>query len=443
MKIGIIGNVNNNNFSLMRYLRDLGADAHLLLYSNDGSGNMVHFKPSEDTWCLEIWAPFIHQTKVPNASITALNFPYSAIIFLNYLIKKIFSRNRGNIKLVWPISNFKLRKIFADYDVLIGTGIAPAMLDRVKIPLTIFSPYATGIEYFKNTEFTAHLNSLSFIGSKLMKKVQNRQISGLQNVKFLLDADKSISFEALKHIGVIPSPLSIPMVYSCEQLPTDPPNKILENALRRINNSDFSMLHHARLYWVRSANFTNEEWFHQSKNNDWIIKAFSSLINQRKCIKPCLFIVEYGPDIEHTKKLVAKCGIESYVHWLPIMARRELMWLLSKISIGIGEFYDVPKALWGGTGWESFSLGKPLLQGFNFHDKEFDYIYGYPPPPMLSVRPEGDVLKQLLFSYDRPEEVAKIGKASREWFDKHNGIALAGKWLALVNESVSTAKTTG
>jgi glycosyltransferase involved in cell wall biosynthesis len=442
MKIGIIGNVNNNNFSLMRYFRDLGADAHLLLYSNDGSGNMAHFKPSEDTWDLRKWTPYIHNTKIINAPLSALKFPYSYLVFLNYLVKKIFSPKRGNVSLTRPISNYELKKIFADYDILIGCGIAPAMLDRVKMSLTIFSPYATGIEYFKNTEFTAQLNSLNSFGALLMRQVQARQISGLKKVKYLLDSDSGISFEALKRIGIAPRPLSIPMVYSGEQLPTEPPSKILENALLRINNSEFSVLHHARLCWVRSANFTNEEWLHQGKNSDWLIKAFSLLIKHRQGINPCLFIVEYGPDIEHTKRLVANCGIESYVHWLPIMPRRELMWLISKVSVGVGEFYDIPRAMWGGTGWEALASGKPLLQGFNFHDQEFDSIYGHPPPPMLSVRCEDDVLQQLLFAFDHPEEVVQIGKRARAWFDEYNGVALASKWLALVTEAISTAEST-
>ena len=39
MKIALLGNMNNNNFALLRYFRDLGFDAHLLLFKNDGTGN--------------------------------------------------------------------------------------------------------------------------------------------------------------------------------------------------------------------------------------------------------------------------------------------------------------------------------------------------------------------------------------------------------------------
>ena len=82
MKLGLIGNMNNNNFAMMRYFRDLGADAHLLLYSNDGKDSLNHFTPEADTWEIEQWTPFIHQTDIPNALVAAFDFPLSTAIGL-------------------------------------------------------------------------------------------------------------------------------------------------------------------------------------------------------------------------------------------------------------------------------------------------------------------------------------------------------------------------
>ena len=53
MKIALIGNMNNNNFSLMRYLLDLGMKVDLLLMSDDGVGELEHFSPKNDTWFLK------------------------------------------------------------------------------------------------------------------------------------------------------------------------------------------------------------------------------------------------------------------------------------------------------------------------------------------------------------------------------------------------------
>ena len=49
-KIAVLGNMNNAGFVLMRHLRDLGEDAHLLLYKNDGAGYSSHFSLESDSW---------------------------------------------------------------------------------------------------------------------------------------------------------------------------------------------------------------------------------------------------------------------------------------------------------------------------------------------------------------------------------------------------------
>ena len=72
MKIALIGNMNNNNFSIMRYFRDLGADAHLLIYSNDGVGSLSHFTPESDTFNIEKWQAFIHKTDIENGPSSVL-----------------------------------------------------------------------------------------------------------------------------------------------------------------------------------------------------------------------------------------------------------------------------------------------------------------------------------------------------------------------------------
>ena len=48
MKIALLGNMNNNHFALLRYLRDVNIDAYLLLYIEDGKGANSHFKPEND-----------------------------------------------------------------------------------------------------------------------------------------------------------------------------------------------------------------------------------------------------------------------------------------------------------------------------------------------------------------------------------------------------------
>jgi len=64
MKIALIGNMNNNNFSIMRYFRDLGTDAHLLRWRDDEIGPNNHFIPENDTRNMDKWKPYIHKLPI-------------------------------------------------------------------------------------------------------------------------------------------------------------------------------------------------------------------------------------------------------------------------------------------------------------------------------------------------------------------------------------------
>lgn len=424
--------MNNNHFALMRYFRDLGADAHVLMYSNDGIDGASHFAPEKDTWMLDKWAPYIHRTDILNAPISAVNFPLSLFFSANYALKKFNKTIGSSIASPFPVSKSSLINVFKNYPLLVGTGIAPAMLHRINRSLDIFAPYGAGIEYFKNTEFIAQLNSLSGFRLRLMLMVQARQIIGLQNARHVLDTDISIAKGSLNEIGVTPLPLACPMVYINEPMPEHAPSDALKVAMAVIKSTNFSVLHHSRLMWQKTEQFTNEQWLFQSKNNDHLIRSFAELVAQRPALKSCLLIVEYGPDIQATKELVANLGIADHVHWLPKMARRELMWLLSKVSIGVGEFLDVPRFLWGGTAWETLASGKPLLQGFQFAEGEFESLYGHPPPPMLPVRRREDILPHLLEMADNSERREALGRHAKAWFSEYNGVGLAKKWLDLL-----------
>lgn len=428
MKIGLVGNMNNNNFAMMRYFRDLGADAHLLLYSNDGTGSLKHFTPEADTWETERWAPYIHQTDVPNALIGGFDFPVSALL---NLVARLRGVPRAQRMLGKPVSRCYLRRTYGDYDKLVASGTTPAVLLRVNRGLDVFYPYATGVEYLGVCEFTA-LERGGLARRLLARSFRKRQTRGLVRAKHVICTDKEVTGAVLDSIGVQKLQQTIPMVYNRESAPADPPTSVLADAARQIETSDFTILHHARLMWKAPPNYSEDEHQVSTKNSDWLFRAFAGLLAKRPSCQPILFVVEYGPDVAATKALVAELGIGHRVSWLPKMARKELMWLLGRVSIGVGEFMNPRCMIWGGTGWEALAAGKPLLQGFRFEEGEFEKFYGYPPPPLLPVRSQADVLEGLLFVADHPERAAQMGQRAREWFDTHNGISLAKKWLALV-----------
>lgn len=429
MKIGLIGNMNNNNFALMRYFRYLGADAHLLLYATDGKGSLSHFRPECDTWEIDKWQPYIHQTVIPNTPIAALDFPLQLLIYMRTKIRWLFGLYKSNASI---ISKKSILDAYAGYDRLIASGITPATLQRINRSLDIFYPYSSGVEFSRTGEFLVRFNDSFWINKLILSRISNLQAKGICSAKAVLNADMSLTYEALIDIGVSPINHAIPMVYDLEPLPQIAPNRVLEDAQAIIQDADFTLLHQSRLMWRNPGNYSSHAWVNENKNNDRLIFSFAELIKKRPNLKVRLLIVEYGPDLAPTKRLIEELKLNDYVYWLPKMERRELLWLLSLVSVGVGEFYDIPRMIWGGTGWEALATGKPLLQGFNFVKGEFEQIYGYPPPPMLEVRNQVDILLHLLDMADHPDKCESIGHAAKDWFNQYNGLSLAKKWLDIL-----------
>jgi len=436
VKIALIGNMNNNNFALMRYFRDLGADAHLLLYKGDGANTLSHFCPENDTWEIERWAPFIHQTKIENGPFSILGnperliFPYQPLCYLKYAIKFLMRRQGRRIL---PPTVSELRAAFSGYDRYVGSGLSPAILNRMGLALDIFYPYATGIEFLASPEFLSLKMNSRYLIRKTLERVEAAQRTGIDRARFCLNAEMSVTRNAFQANQIKFITLAIPMVYSQEL----PPNERrlsaeLIAAKKEIEDSDLAILMHSRLMWCKQATFTNSEWASWSKNSDWLVREFARLLVMRPGLKARLFILEYGPDIEATKALSTELGIEHAMTWLPKMARRELMSLIAACDIGVGEFYRDHGVLWGGTGWEVLSQGKPLLQSYNFDDGEYEAIFGYPPPPMLPVKSRDCILRHLIDMADHAEKRKAIGRGAAEWFGRYNGIGLAAQWLNIL-----------
>lgn len=433
MKIGLIGNMNNNNFSLMRYMRDLGADAHLLLDSTDGKGSSSHFKPECDTWCIDKWSPYIHQTTIPNAPIAAFDAPVSWLMQL-YNRFSIMSGHKTTIPLQ-SVSRQVIRCTYKEYDYLVCSGISPAVLSRIDRKPDIFYPYASGIEFFNSPDFLKKESQLNFFSKLFFDKTRERQLNGIRDAHVCLNCDMGETKKTFDSINVNFLPLFIPMVY-CEQNRVDISSQIPSSMSSIINQigSKRIFFHSARVMFEKPPAIPETDWaFHLSnKNTDVVLKSFAELIKIMPSSQVHLLIIEYGPDVEEAKSLVSKLGICEHVTWLPKMQRREVMWFLSKADLVFGEYVRSHGLLWGGTGWEALASGKALIQGNFFEKSDFLNTYGCPMPPMLSVRCDEDILRHLIFAVEYPETLKQIGNDAKVWFDRYQGSGLARKCLDLL-----------
>lgn len=405
-KIAIIGNMNNNGFAIMRYLRDLGADAYVLPFSSDGEGGLAHFVPESDTWQYARWQRFVRPLPIPNTTAALLS-RHGVMV----------SRRRHQ----------EVEALLRPYAHLIGSGIAPALCDAVGRRLDVYFPYSIGVEFYGGIGFNQRMQT-SLARRLAHGWLRQKQARGILTARRCLNAEMSLSRASLEAMGRRFERLAVPMVYNAEAAPEQPPAH-LEAVLHRLKTADLSLFCCARLLWRREPGFGEREWQSFTKNSDWMFRGLAQFVEQRPQARVVLAVVEYGPDVEASRALVRDLGLEQHVLWLPKMPRREIMLLLDAAHIGIGEFYRDPGVIWGGTGWETLAAGRPLMQSFNFTPEGFEAEFGHAPPPVLDVTCADDVAQHLVRMHDDPEARRRIGRESLDWFNRNNGIGLAAQWL--------------
>ena len=177
--------------------------------------------------------------------------------------------------------------------------------------------------------------------------------------------------------------------------------KNLSFIIKKIRSMEnpFVIVSHARHQWIMPKNFESKKWKLLSKNNDWLIHGFKRFIKKRPNSNAFLILFEYGEDYLETKKLCINEGIFDKVQWMLTMPRKEILYIIKNSSVGIGEFYH-DDVMWGGTGWEILSQGKPLIQGYRKNSSQFKKEYGFEPPPIFAANSIDSIYKNLLELYD-------------------------------------------
>lgn len=393
MKVALVGNMNNNFFSLMRYFRDLGVDAHLLMFSDETE----HFFPENDTWYIDRWKPFIKTIDLKN---TARGFVTS--------------------------SAGKIRRELAGFDRYIGCGAAPAYFEKAGLNLQLFVPYSYGVEFYGYHKFDVK-HPLKEVLFYVTKRYQGR---GIRNrTRYLVTCDKTpYNRSIIEELKVKPAWLPTPVVYN-EETPADEwLLPMLKETVDRFSRHDVVLFSHVSHKWKKIP----REWKNISiKSNDVLIRGFAAFVRTNAARSPLLVLVEYGQDVGFSKKLIKELGIEKYVHWLPLLSRKEIMFLLEHVHLGGAELGGV---MWGGTGWEFLSKGVPFFQYVNLSEEEFrEMTGGAPMPPFLNVKNEMEIKDHLVDFISDTKKYRNIGSELKSWFEQHNGTSLAGKFVDLLS----------
>jgi len=382
-KIALIGNMNNNFFALVRYLRDAGYDAHLFFYPSSD-----HFHPKADTLSLD-YTEFCHE--------------------IDWL---------GD-----GFSDSKIRLCRTDlesFDFFIGMGDEAAFAAAAGFRFDIYFPY--GSDFYKYAWLPPRFTFLQRIYMKLLKNISFEQSGRGTMAKFIKMAIVDARFVFLDYTNKeyekrltdlnlkgelkhIPTPFIYLNIYQNQNNWDTHWKSIIDN-IRKENT--FLILYHGRQEWkLRTLNFI-------TKNTHYLIEGFSMFVKNNPHLDTKLIMIEYGNDVYLSKQLISQLNIENHVIWLPKMYRKDLIYLIKNVDICSGEFGR--SYLTFGTIIEAMIMGKPVLhhRDDKLYIANYEYLY-----PCYNVREPDEISFALENAYKKPEDRNEKGLKAKMWVEEY------------------------
>jgi hypothetical protein len=392
MKIGIIGNMNNMYFSLARYLADEGYDCELLVFDYEPD----HFHPSADTF--ETSFPF---------GIKQLSWGDPA----HFLTKQ--KQAATDLK---------------PYQFLIGNGSAPAFVHAVGRTLDLFIPYGDDLYSLPFGPLVHPIRQIAYWATAWH---QQRGIKACPYILFdKTNAEFDSVFQRLNYKGqriISPPPLFYNKEYEAKLAHEQLANPHLA-ALKKLRaENDLLVLQHIRQVWKRQR----DGW--SLKGNHHLIKGFAQFIADNPGTKAKLILLEYGADVQHTKKLIDALQLNEMVVWFPKTLRKHLMMFIQYSDVVTGEMHH---------SWntycvvlETLAMGKPLI-----HKRNDAYLTDAYPElyPLLPGSCAETVTKSLQVVHDDKKKMQEMGIQGKEWF-KHYCV---DRPLQAIQRIIAEKKTT-
>ena len=377
-EIGLFCNMNNNFFALGRYLRDYGEDVELLRFRSEHQ----HFHPSCDTLSndYEAWTADLSWDKSPS---------------------------------LFKATQRDLRAVTDNYTHLVGCGAAPAFFHKSGRRADILLPYGGDLVDlpFRGANMKLSLKPRLLRKRLLESRFAHHQREGIREAHCVI-TELGFHGKQMARLGyhgqLIDHHLPIVYDYTDELLHApevrDSPFGRKVRELR--DSTSFIVFHHARHIWKTYVDELS------LKGNDALIRGFAKFSDQTKDRSAKLVVFDYGPDVEHSKRLIAELGIAEQVVWMPLSPRKCILYALLHADVATGQF-RMPVNLNGVT-QEALVCGKPLI-----HDRRDSR---HPPEVAAGLYPIYDAatpeaiasaLEELYADSQKREE---MGRAGRLWY---------------------------
>jgi glycosyltransferase involved in cell wall biosynthesis len=364
--------MNNNNFALVRYLRDRGVDATLFLTENE----LNHFHPSADCYN-DNWKTFTVQ----------------------------LSWGSGSVKNFFCTSKKEIKKTLKTFDVILASGCVPAYLEKAGLRVDVFVPY--GSDVYKAPDYRKAKKDL-FFPLRILPKFFQRK--GLARSKILnsicvpsLENYYSRLFTSSKRWTC-----GIPMVH----LPTYsstviPPFTRDIDTVQRLAKDSLIFIFHSRHQMGDSLDPS-------TKRPDRFIRGVHLFAENNPSTKFKIITFDYGEHVKDSKQLIAELNLQKHFVWLNKANRKDIIPILHKSDLVFGQFNE--NIALNGVLQEALAAGKPILTHKADPAQANDFLPFYPhysakEPEEISIR-----LKEFCGDIEKGRE---IGREGRKWYENY------------------------
>ncbi len=164
----------------------------------------------------------------------------------------------------------------------------------------------------------------------------------------------------------------------------------------------------ARHHWQSG----NASWL---KGNDVLIRGAAKAAAMGAKFR--LVFVEWGAEIEKSRKLLDECGLSDRVIWIKPM-HRKLLWPIICGAVAVLDQFAA-KAF-GGAGLETMALGKRLVSRC---DEDNLRPFFDTPTPIFAAQTDDEIAQAMIAILDDPDDHAGKGLAGQEWMKREHSVA--------------------
>ncbi len=375
MKVALLGNMNNNNYSMLRYLRDKKIEAFLFLFDDEAD----IFDPINDTF---------------------ENKYFDYIIQLEWGSYKKFLKTPSQ-KIFNDLKNFKF---------LIGCGLAPAYLEKINRKLDVFVPYGADLDYYTKYNITYPNRIINLWISVFYQKkgIKKADIWHLEYSNNKYDKIRDRLRGKSKRWF-----FSVPYVYLNEyndqNISKQFKNTNLINKLKVLkSNNNLILVSPTRHVWRGLKSDPN------MKGTNYLIEGLKIFKDNHPNISFKLITFKYGKDFFYTQKLVEKLDLQNNVLFFDITPRKDIINIIFHSDIVCGEFQH--SFLSAGVYFECISLKKNLLCFRNDNEflKNYQYLY-----PILNAKYPNEIASKIYNYYSNKNYYNDKAKQGLIWYKKY------------------------